>query len=582
MTTASVRTGTPVGQVLRSRARRPSRKVMRLTIATATDSNRTVSARVRLPATVPVPADPRRAAAWLSIRVMRSRTSSARKSSKSAKCRCRTPLATPASVVTARVLSALGPSRSRMRSAASNSCSRTSRRATPVGTVHLLLAVRGVARLTSGHASTRVDTCPLYRRNERPYPEASLISTDRSRSRSARTPNATTGPGPPIPKPWWTGSSPKAPGPTCSRWAAGPASSPGSSKRPAAGCLASTSTRGWLTWRGGAGSRSRSRSSKAGTPPPEVAEGFSVVYHRVLPELPFNWAKPVLDTYSVLFAKAADGTQEAGAFGDSQQWRFDWERSYTRDEWLDQVPTHGGHSQLPPAKLETLLAGIAAAIDAVRAASRCATPRWWSPRCEPMAPDTTLRSIYPVPAGRRGPTAPWRDAGPAAGCSLRSGTPGAATPRPPRPAGRAPGGRRASGTSPGRRPPPRRGRRATGSTRFAGQAFSPCPTPHAASLLHRTRTRRSRPLSFRLTPSGWWPGTVGTRTVRNVRAGRFRAGNDGRYTIEPCDDRHGPTGGRRRTACCLQRIAIPAWSASPSDVSASRPPPTSHEHWRRP
>src|SRR6266542_1900350 len=188
MTTASVRTGTPVGQVLRSRARRPSRKVMRLTIATATDSNRTVSARVRLPATVPVPADPRRAAAWLSIRVMRSRTSSARKSSKSAKCRCRTPLATPASVVTARVLSALGPSRSRMRSAVSNSCSRTSRRATPVGTVHLLLAVRGVARLTSGHASTRVDTCPLYRRNERPYPEASLISTDRSRSRSARTP----------------------------------------------------------------------------------------------------------------------------------------------------------------------------------------------------------------------------------------------------------------------------------------------------------------------------------------------------------------------------------------------------------
>src|SRR6266568_258911 len=117
---------------------------------------------------------------------------------------------------------------------------------------------------------------------------------------------------------------------------------------------------------------------------------------------------------------------------------------------------------------------------------------------------------------------------------------------------------------------------------FAGQAFSPCPTPHAASLLHWTRARRSRPLSFRVTPSGWWPGTVGTRTVRNVRTGRFRAGNDGRYTIEPCDDRHGPTGGRRRTACCLQRIAIPAWSASPSDVSASRPPPTSHEHWRRP
>ena len=62
--------------------------------------------------------------------------------------------------------------------------------------------------------------------------------------------------------------------------------------------------------------------------------------------------------------KAADGMRQAGAFGDPEQWRFDWERPYTRDEWLDQVPTFGGHSQLPPAKLEELLAGIGAAIDA--------------------------------------------------------------------------------------------------------------------------------------------------------------------------------------------------------------------------
>jgi hypothetical protein len=36
---------------------------------------------------------------------------------------------------------------------------------------------------------------------------------------------------------------------------------------------------------------------------------------------------------------------------------------YTRDEWLDQVPTAGGHSQIPPAMLQELLAGIGAAID---------------------------------------------------------------------------------------------------------------------------------------------------------------------------------------------------------------------------
>lgn len=74
---------------------------------------------------------------------------------------------------------------------------------------------------------------------------------------------------------------------------------------------------------------------------------------------------PGLEVYSVLFAKAVDGIREVGAFGEPEQWRFDWERSYTRDEWLEQVPTFGGHSQFPPGKLEELLAGIGAAIDAV-------------------------------------------------------------------------------------------------------------------------------------------------------------------------------------------------------------------------
>jgi hypothetical protein len=36
---------------------------------------------------------------------------------------------------------------------------------------------------------------------------------------------------------------------------------------------------------------------------------------------------------------------------------------YTRDEWLKQVPTSGGHSQFPSDRLEELLAGIGAAID---------------------------------------------------------------------------------------------------------------------------------------------------------------------------------------------------------------------------
>jgi hypothetical protein len=44
---------------------------------------------------------------------------------------------------------------------------------------------------------------------------------------------------------------------------------------------------------------------------------------------------------------------------------FDWDRPYTRAEWLEQVPTFGGHSQIPPAQWQQLLAGIGAAIDAL-------------------------------------------------------------------------------------------------------------------------------------------------------------------------------------------------------------------------
>jgi SAM-dependent methyltransferase len=99
-------------------------------------------------------------------------------------------------------------------------------------------------------------------------------------------------------------------------------------------------------------------------PPPDLGESFAEVYRRVQSGLPFNpWARPVLDAYLMMCGKAADGIRRAGAFGDPEQWRFDWDRRYTRDEWLELVPTSGGHSQVPPGKLQELLAGIGAAID---------------------------------------------------------------------------------------------------------------------------------------------------------------------------------------------------------------------------
>lgn len=100
-------------------------------------------------------------------------------------------------------------------------------------------------------------------------------------------------------------------------------------------------------------------------PPAGLAEAFTAVFRRVLPDSPLSRiGLPGPDGYSALCAKAADGIRQSGAFGDPERWRFDWDRPYTRDEWLDQLPTFGGAGQLEPARRQGLLSGIGDAIDA--------------------------------------------------------------------------------------------------------------------------------------------------------------------------------------------------------------------------
>jgi hypothetical protein len=102
-------------------------------------------------------------------------------------------------------------------------------------------------------------------------------------------------------------------------------------------------------------------------PPPGLADAIVDVYRRVMPDSPVaaaattSWA----DAYTVMAGKAADGIRQAGGFGEPEVWRHEWDHVYTRDEWLDQVPTHGGHSRFPAGQLDAILAGIGAAIDEV-------------------------------------------------------------------------------------------------------------------------------------------------------------------------------------------------------------------------
>jgi len=101
--------------------------------------------------------------------------------------------------------------------------------------------------------------------------------------------------------------------------------------------------------------------------PPAVADAFAAVYQRVMPDSPLNLRplRQALDAYQTMYAKFADGIGEVGGFGDPEQWRYDWEQPYSRDEWLDQMPTSGGLTRLPPDRLAEVLEGVGAAIDAI-------------------------------------------------------------------------------------------------------------------------------------------------------------------------------------------------------------------------
>ncbi len=105
-------------------------------------------------------------------------------------------------------------------------------------------------------------------------------------------------------------------------------------------------------------------------PPPEVAEAFAAAYRQALPDSPFSrQAAPAPaapgGAYSVFTARAGDGIRKAGGFGEPEQWQAGWEQAYTRDEWLDVLPTTGTLTQAPPDKLAQVLAGVGAAIDAL-------------------------------------------------------------------------------------------------------------------------------------------------------------------------------------------------------------------------
>lgn len=102
-------------------------------------------------------------------------------------------------------------------------------------------------------------------------------------------------------------------------------------------------------------------------PPAPIGAAFAEVFRRVAPDAPVGLTaaarSPALATG--YYSRTADGVREAGGFGGPERWEFTWTRDYTREEWLDFVPTQGIVTRLPADALAEILAAVGAAIDAM-------------------------------------------------------------------------------------------------------------------------------------------------------------------------------------------------------------------------
>lgn len=96
--------------------------------------------------------------------------------------------------------------------------------------------------------------------------------------------------------------------------------------------------------------------------PDDISARIDAIYEAVAPGA---------DSYSYLlgFARGHDNDGQLAAIrscpslSEPAVSTFPWSRSYTRDEWLDQLPTHSDHAALPPAVLDRVLSEVGTVID---------------------------------------------------------------------------------------------------------------------------------------------------------------------------------------------------------------------------
>jgi len=99
--------------------------------------------------------------------------------------------------------------------------------------------------------------------------------------------------------------------------------------------------------------------------PGELAQAFLAINRRMFPDNATLLANSTstFESCSRSVTKAGDNIREAGGFAEPEFLRYDWERSYTRDEWLDVLPTLSAYARLPSGRRDELLAAMGDAVD---------------------------------------------------------------------------------------------------------------------------------------------------------------------------------------------------------------------------
>ncbi len=98
-------------------------------------------------------------------------------------------------------------------------------------------------------------------------------------------------------------------------------------------------------------------------PPSVVGNAFDEVLQRVAPDAPLQ--NPGLQLQQANVKRAEAGIRAAGDFGEPEQWRYEWQREYTREEWLDHLLTTGTLTLLAPEQLATVQDAVGTAIDGI-------------------------------------------------------------------------------------------------------------------------------------------------------------------------------------------------------------------------